>query len=163
MAGTDPTKLYLQWLNDAYSMELGLVPVLENHAKDMESHSLDAARMRQHISETQRHAELLKECINRTGGDVSSLKATMGKTIGTLKGASTGMFSDELVKDCLADYSAEHLEIASYTSLIAAAEDAGDTQTAAVCRTILEDEISMSQWLESQIPVVTKHMLRDAS
>lgn len=163
MASTDQHKLYLQWLNDAYSQELGLVPVLENHAKDMESHSLDSTRMRQHITETERHAELLKECITRSGGDVSSLKAAVGKTLGAVKSVSTGMFSDEPIKNCLADYATEHMEIASYTSLIAAAEDAGDMETANTCKTILADEVSMAEWLEEQIPIVTAHMLRHAA
>lgn len=163
MAESGSTKLYLQWLNDAYSQELALIPTLENHAKDMEKHSLDSSRMRQHITETERHAELLKECITRLGGDVSSMKVALGKTVGAILSTGSGMFSDEAIKNCLSDYAAEHMEIASYTSLIAAAEAGGDTRTAEVCRTILQDEISMAEWLKDQIPVVTTHMLQHAN
>lgn len=31
-------ELLVAWLNDAYAMEKGLVPILENHAKDAENH-----------------------------------------------------------------------------------------------------------------------------
>jgi len=150
-------RIYLQWLNDAYSMELGLVPILENHAKDLESHSIDSARLRQHVAETKRHADLLKECIIRAGGEVSGLKAALGKTIGAAQSVSTGMFSDELIKNILADFATEHMEIAAYTSLIAAAELRNDTQTADACRLIRDEEISMAQHLKSQIPTITKH------
>ncbi len=162
MANDQPAKLYLQWMNDAYSQELALVPVLENHAKDLEAHGLDSARVRQHVTETQRHAESMKECITRAGGEVSALKGALGKTIGAVHSVSSAIFSDELIKNCLSDFAAENMEIASYTSLIAAAESIGDTQTATTCKAILDEEIRMADWLKDQIPVITLHMMDDA-
>jgi ferritin-like metal-binding protein YciE len=156
------SELYIQWLNDAYSMELALVPVLENHAKDLETQGQDSARIRQHITETQRHADVLKECITRAGGSVSALKAGLGKAIGAVQSVSTGAFPDELIKNALADFAAEHFEIACYTSLIAAAEAQSDTQTATACRSILQDEISMAEYLKAQIPLITTQMLNQA-
>lgn len=163
MSTENTEKLYLQWLNDAYSQELALVPILENHAKDLESHSLDAARVRQHISETEGHAAILKECITRRGGDVSQLKAALGKITGAVTSVTSGMFSDELIKNNLSDYTAEHMEISSYTSLIAAAEATGDMQTAGACRRILSEEVAMADWLKGQIPTITMHMLDHAA
>lgn len=153
-------QLYLAWLNDAYGMEQSLVQVLENHVKDAKDHPQMQARIQQHLDETRRHAELVKSCIERLGGDTSAIKSGMSKIMGTVQGLSTGAAKDELIKNALADYSAEHFEIASYTSLITAAQTMGDQETARVCQQILRDEESMASWLQQQIPTITQEMLR---
>jgi len=162
MSDSDQKDKYLQWLNDAYSMEIGLVPVLENHAGDLDSNQMDSSHLRRHIDETKHHAELVKGCIGRNGGDVSKIKAGLAKAGGALHSVSTGAFSDELIKNALGDYSAEHLEIASYISLISAAETCGDMETAATCRTILQEEIRMAEYLRDSIPALTNSMLAKA-
>lgn len=151
--------LYLSWLNDAYSMERSLEQVLEHRVKDAKDHLHMQQRDQQHLEETRRHAELIKGCIERNGGDVSSLKSGMSQIMGKFQALSTGMAKDELIKNALADYAAEHFEIASYTSLIAAAEQLGDQETARICREILRDEENMANWLKQQIPSVTSEML----
>ncbi len=150
----------IKWLNDAYGMENALIQVLENHAKDAQDHPQVQARIQQHIEETRRHADLVKGCIERLGSSTSTVKSGMSTLMGTVQGASTGFAKDELVKNALADYASEHFEIASYTSLIAAAEALGDLETARVCQEILLDEQAMAAWLEQQIPVVTREMLQ---
>src|SRR5689334_12914341 len=97
------------------------------------------ARIQQHLQETRRHADLVKGCIERLGGSTSALKSGMGKVSGFFQGVSTGMAKDEIVKNALADYASEHFEIASYTSLLAAALALGDQQQASVCQEILRD------------------------
>jgi ferritin-like metal-binding protein YciE len=88
------------------------------------------------------------------------MKSAIGNITGVVQGASTGMFKDEIVKNFLADYSAEHFEIACYTSLIAAAEELAQPQIAAICRDILRDEQAMAQWLEDNIPQITRMYLQ---
>jgi ferritin-like metal-binding protein YciE len=152
-------ELYISWLNDAYGMEQSLVQVLERHAMDAQSHPQMQARLQQHLEETRRHAELVKSCIQRLGSDTSTLKSGMATIMGAVQGMSTRAAKDELIKNALADYSAEHFEIASYTSLISAAMALGDTETAQVCQEILRDEEAMESWLTQQIPLITQEML----
>lgn len=163
MAEESRKDMVLAWLNDAYSLELGLVPVLENHAKDAGHDTPMGARIQQHADETRRHAELVKGCIERLGGSVSTVKAGMSKAMGAVQSVSTGMYKDELIKNALADFSSEHLEIASYTSLVAAAREMGDEETAGVCERILQDERDMAGFLSSQIPLITHQMLAKAA
>ena len=60
-------------------------------------------------------------------------------------------------------YVFENLEIASYTVLIAAAKEVGDTQTQSACEKIIEQEIAMAQWLKDHLPqVVSAFLTRDA-
>jgi ferritin-like metal-binding protein YciE len=152
--------LYLAWLNDAYSMEQSLVEVLERHVADAKNHPQIHARLQQHLDETRQHAEMVKRCIQRQGSDTSALKSGMAKAMGAVQGMTTVVAKDDLIKNALADYSSEHLEIASYTSLIAAAQALGDQETASVCQQILRDEVAMQSWLLQQIPLITHEMLQ---
>jgi ferritin-like metal-binding protein YciE len=150
------------WLNDAYAMEQALIPVLENHAKDAEDFPEVAAADRRHLEETRRHAELVKGCIERLGGEVSTAKSLLGQMLGAGQSVATGAFRDEVVKNFLSDYAAESFEIASYRALIAAARAVGDEETARVCEGILRDEERMAAWLTENLPRVVQETLRTA-
>ncbi len=156
-------ELYMSWLNDAYSLEQSLIQTLENHASQAKDHPQVQARIQQHIEETRRHADLVKGCIERLGGSTSSIKSGMSSVIGTVQGMSTGMSKDALVKNVLSDYSAEQFEIASYSSLITAAEAQGDVETARICQDIRQDEEAMAIWLAQQIPTATLELLQQQS
>jgi ferritin-like metal-binding protein YciE len=153
-------ELLLSWLNDAHAMEEALIPNLENHAKDAEGHPQIQARIRQHLEETRRHAELVRGCIERLGDKPSKAKAVLAKVIGGMAGVGTGPFGDELVKDFLADFAAEHLEIASYQRLIVAARELGDEATARTCEQILPDEQAMARAIEENLPAVVRDTLQ---
>ena len=69
----------IAWLRDAHAMETGLIPVLENHAKDAQSNPDASARIQQHIAETRRHAQLVEGCLKSLGSDTSGTKDILGK------------------------------------------------------------------------------------
>lgn len=151
----------LAWLNDAHAMELALIPVLENHAKDADKHFPEvAAADRRHLKETRRHAELVRGCIERLGEKPSTAKSLLGQVLGAGQSVATGMFRDEVVKNFLSDFAAENFEIASYRALIAAARELGDEETARVCEEILRDEERMASWLTENLPRVVQETLR---
>ncbi len=113
----------------------GLIQLLENHANDAEGHPEVQSRIPEHIETTRRHADRVEECIQRLGGDTSSLKAGMANISGTLQGMVTGTAEDVLVKNAITDYAGEQFEVASYRSLITAAEELGDQETVPARRT----------------------------
>ena len=160
MKHNDRNEQLIAWLNSAYSMEQSQAQVLESHARDAKDFSWIRERDEQHLAETRRHAERVKECLDLLGSKPSTLKSAIGNVTGLFQGASSSMFKDELVKNFLSDYAAEHFEIACYTSLIAAAEELGQPQIAAICRDILRDEEAMAQWLKDNIPQVTRLFLQ---
>ncbi len=149
----------VNWLKDAYSAEQALVPVLENHANDAKDYPQIQGRLREHVEETRRHAELVQGCIERLGGDVSTIKTGLASAFGTLKELPMTVSNDEIIKNALADYASEHFEIASYTALIATAQQVGDAQTALVCQEILRDEEAMQGWLQQQLPLLVQQFL----
>ena len=152
--------LVLAWLNDAHAMELGIAQVLENHVASAADDPPMQMRLQQHLEETRRHAELVKGCVERMGGDTSAVKTGMASVMGAVQGMTTKLAKDELIKNTLHDYGTEHFEIACYTSLIAAAENLGDQETAGVCREILRDDQAMADFLFQQIPPATIEMLK---
>lgn len=142
----------IAWLNDAYAMELALIPILENHANDAQRHPEIRERDLQHLEETRRHAKDVKRCLAHLGEKPSVTKKMIGKVTGAIESVSTEPFRDELMKNFIMDYAAEHFEIASYRALIAAAEEAGHPKIAKICRKILADEEAMAEWLEDHLP-----------
>jgi ferritin-like metal-binding protein YciE len=159
MANQDPRETLIGWLNDAYAMEKGLVQVLENHANDVKDRPEMYRMMAQHLEQTKMHAERVKDCIERLGGSTSSVKTAMGSVAGFFQGRSTGVSPDELVKNGLSDYAAEHFEIASYRALITAARLLGENQVVQVCESILRDEQEMANWLEQTLPTIVQEYL----
>ena len=85
--------------------------------------------------------------------DSMSKMAALGQSIG-------GMFpSDEIVKGSISGYVFEQFEIACYTSLLAAAEKAGDTASIPAIEAILAEEQAMADWLIKHIPQTTEQFL----
>ena len=153
-------ELVIAWLNDAHAMELGIAQVLERHAEEAKDHPHVHDALQRHLEQTRRHAELVKGCVERMGGETSGVKSGMASVMGAVQGMTTKLAKDELIKNTLHDYGTEHFEIACYTSLIAAAENLGDQETARVCREILRDDQAMADFLFQQIPPTTIEMLQ---
>jgi ferritin-like metal-binding protein YciE len=149
----------ISWLNDAYAMETGLVPILQNHADDAKADRDAAARIARHAEDTKRHADKVKECVEKLGGRAGSVRAGLSAVVGAFESLATAPFRDELVKNALMDYASEHFEIACYTALVTAARKAGRDDVGRVCAGILEEERDMARWLEGQIPVVVEDAL----
>ena len=152
-------ELLLAWLNDAYGMELGIAEVLERHAASAADHPHLQAGLLQHLEQTRQHAELVKGCVERLGGETSAVKSGMATLGGAMQGMMAKLASDELIKDALQDYGTEHFEIACYTSLRTAATAIGDEQTAQVADRILQDEVMMAEQLLKLIPSITNEMM----
>jgi ferritin-like metal-binding protein YciE len=151
------------WLNDAYAMEEGLVQILETHARRAENLPAVSARIKEHAQETRQQAARVRRCLELLGSAPGSIRATLSSLIGAVEGASTAIFIDELVKNALADYASEHFEIACYTALIAAAEEARQPEIVALLEQNLEEERRMSDFLAAQLPLTVRHVLQRVS
>lgn len=156
-------KQLIAWLTDAHAMELSLLKVLENHAADAKDHPEIRQKDEQHAAETRRHAEQVERCLEILGQDKpSSTKDFMGKVMGKMQGAMSGPFGDEIMKNFLSDYAAEHMEIACYRSLVIAADELGEQEISRICQGILQEEEAMAEWLEQHLPEITRMSLHQA-
>ena len=151
----------IAWLNDAYSMEKALIPILENHADDAKGHPQLQQRIRQHVEETRRHASMIESCVKRYGEETSTVKNLAGRMFGTVQSVATEMADDELVKNALLDYATENFEIACYQALLVAARDIGDQETAEVCQQIIRDEEDMAAFLRQNLQTVVLDTLHE--
>jgi ferritin-like metal-binding protein YciE len=157
-------ELLVSWLQDAHAMESALPPVLRTHA----SHAKDvipevSRRQEAHARETEQHAERMRQALERLGAKPSLMKSALSAMMGPVQGVSTGLFSDALVKDALADDATERFEVACYTALIAAADDLGEIEITSLCRENLVEDEAMAQWLEEQLPTVVRRTLHARS
>ena len=155
--------LVIAWLNDALAMENALVQVLEHRVKDAEGYPTLQAMDQQHLEETRRHAELVKGCIERLGGKTSTVKSVLGTIFGAAQAPMTGLARDEVVKNCLVDYAAEHFEVASYAALIAAATQIGDQAPAATCEQIMLEDQAMAERIRQALPAVVAERMAELS
>lgn len=160
----DPRDHLLSWLKDAHAAEEQAVTMLSNLAGRIENYPELKARIEQHVEETRRQSTRVEECLRSLGSDTSMLKDAGTKLMGLGQGLSGIFTSDEIAKGVLASYTFEHMEIASYRMLIAAARQVGEPQVQRVCEEILQEEVAMAKWLEDNLDGITqKFLAREAT
>jgi ferritin-like metal-binding protein YciE len=140
------------WLKDAHALERAEIPILERHAQQANPRPELRARLERHIGETERHMETIERCLDRYGERPSTVKDALARFGGTLESFATAPFGDTLVKNVVADYSMEHMEIAAYEGIRAAASRLGDEETVRACDSILDDERDMARFLGDALP-----------
>jgi ferritin-like metal-binding protein YciE len=144
----------VKWLTEAYATDQGIMETLKRHLKDAEDYPDVAVKINEHIEEAEEESEKIKECIERLGGDVSKSKEILAKTGGMFAGLSNIMSDDKVLKNAIAQYGIEYMEIATYKSIGEVAKELGDMETANVCSEIVTGEQDMADWLEEQILVL---------
>lgn len=164
-AGKDDVRIerLVEWLRDAHAMEAQAESMLTKQASRIQHYPDLKARIEQHITETQNQARLVESCLQRHDASYSGMKDLGGKMMAFGQAMGGMTMNDEIVKGVQMSYVFEHLEIASYKILIAAAEAAGDTETAEICRRILQEEIAMAEWLDNFMPGLTQDYLARAA
>lgn len=154
---------YHDWLRDAHAMEKQAESMLSKMSGRLDHYPALEQRLAQHLEETKHQLTLLEQLLDTHGIDHSVMKDVMGKMAATGQ-AVGGMFtSDEVVKGAISGYVFENAEIASYTSLIAAAEQVGDAEGIRVLTEIRDQEVAMAEWLLQHLPEVTQQFLQRAA
>ena len=118
-------ELFVTWLNDAHAMENVVATALKDQAALAENHPDVKSAIEQHLEATNRHMKTVEGCLESLGESPSGMKDTMAKMGGKMQSMMQAGSGDTLLKAALNDYSAEHMEIASYESLIVAANELG--------------------------------------
>jgi ferritin-like metal-binding protein YciE len=153
----------VQWLRDAHAMEEQAETMLSGQVGRLESYPELKERIRRHIEETKGQAARLKTCLKALGEDTSTMKDAGGKLMAIAQSLSGVFAGDEVMKGSLASYTFEHMEIASYTILIAAAKAHGEAEVARVCEENLREEVAMADWLKAHLGSTTDQFLSRAA
>jgi ferritin-like metal-binding protein YciE len=167
------TKL-VQYLNEAYGLEKRLETALQAHIVAAVRPPYKK-RLKEHLSETKRHAREVKQRIKQLGGVAETISvpgpepiaeaaqavvAGAQKAVALAQGplhALRGTGEDEKqLKNAKTEYASEAEEIATYTAIEALAEALGDRDTKRLVRVIRREEERMLSFLEKEIPRLTK-------
>lgn len=153
---------YLAWLRDAHAMEGQAVTMLTTMAERLDGYPELQAKVRAHAAESERHQAALETLLQRNATDSSLMKDAMAKVM-AMGQAMSGMFAtDEVVKGAMAGYTFEHMEIAAYKALIAAAKVVGDIEAVPIYEGILADEENMSDFLLEHMDDTIARFLRQS-
>ncbi|TPJ83300.1 ferritin-like domain-containing protein [Mesorhizobium sp. B2-5-4] len=153
----------IQWLRDAHAMEEQAETMLSGQLSRIENYPELSERIRLHLEETRQQATRLKTCLDGVSEGSSTMKVASGKLTALAQSISGVFAGDEVMKGSLASYTFEHMEIASYTILIAAANVEGETQIVQACEQNLREEEAMAEWLKSHLGQTTQTFLSRAA
>ncbi|MFV3131339.1 ferritin-like domain-containing protein [Niveispirillum sp. KHB5.9] len=156
---TTPREHLIDWLRDAYAMEVQAEKMLSNTADRLEDYPALKARLQQHVVETRNQASQVEQCLHQLNADTSMLKTGVGAITGIAQAMSGIFASDEVVKGAVFGAAFEYFEIINYKALITTAQAAGEAGIAAVLERILEEELAMAEWMEDNLPAVLRQYL----
>jgi ferritin-like metal-binding protein YciE len=152
-------RLLIACLKDAHMMEIRSLPVLRRRAAS-EPQGLDArARRESHLRETEQQAERLGQALRALGSAPPAVLRSSEAVVVLTHDITSRVFSDRLVMNAITDLAAKQFEVAAYTALIAAAEQAGEPEIARLCRLNRGEDEDMAEWLDAQIPIVIAQTL----
>ena len=164
----------VQYLNEAYGREKQLETALASHL-EMTTNAPYKKRLREHLTETKRHAREIEKRVKKLGGSpqivpiegldplakgAGAAKEIAGRAVAAVQGplhALRGIGEQEtMLANARREYADEHEEIACYIAIETLAEALGDAETAKLAREIRREEESMARFLERRIPTLTK-------
>lgn len=157
---TDLSDHLLKYLTDAHSIEVQALAQLRT-APDLAGDRENAAAFREHLRETERHEQLVRDLLEKRGASPSRLKdAVLGAggkgflLFAKLQPDTPGKLQSHAL-------SYEGLEYASYQLLRRTAERAGDLEIAEVATQIAAEERAMIDRLTAGVDRSAEASLRD--
>ena len=157
MAAKNHEELLLNWLQSVHALEVRLVNILEKQAERASAMPQLQQRLYGHREESQRHADLVRGCIERRGGEVSQIREGLSKFMGEVQSRLLGTFGDSVVRDAITGSMIEQSEIASYRAIITLADRLDDQQTVDVCKEILAEEEEMFSYFDDELNNLVNH------
>jgi ferritin-like metal-binding protein YciE len=152
--------LYVTGLVNAHALENQAVQLLSRQVERLENYPQMEQRMRQHIDETRRQEARLAEILRALGTSPSAVKDVGLSIMGNLAAMVHAPAKDEVIKNTFANYAFEHYEIATYRSLLAMADAAGDASAPTALRESLSEEERMAQWIADHVDETTRTYMR---
>lgn len=147
--------IFIVGLRNAHAMENQALSIMKPQVSRIEQYPDVAARLRQHIQETEGQITRLDTVLEGLNEDHSSLKDTAMSALGSMAAMGHSIAGDEIIKNSLANFAFENYEIAAYKSLLALAEAGGHRDAEQLLSQNLEEEKAMAQWLDDNIAAVT--------
>lgn len=154
------TRLFVTGLQNAHALEKQALSIMEPQVARLEHYPEIAERLREHIEETHGQIARLDEILDGFEEARSGLKDVALSFAGSMGAIGHSLAGDEILKNSFANYAFENFEIASYTSLIAMAENAGFAATVAPLQMTLREEEFMADWMLRGLPDITRRYVQ---
>jgi ferritin-like metal-binding protein YciE len=145
----------MRTLRDACAMERHAEWLLRTHVAATARYPEVSARIDADLTATLANQKALAGCMERiegTDGSDATLAALPADVAGAIETGSIAQTPEELARNLAILMAFKRYEIASYTSLIAAAEASGFFETKFTCEGILIQQVAMADWLFDCLP-----------
>jgi ferritin-like metal-binding protein YciE len=149
-------------LTDVHSIEVQALQQLRVAPRMARDPQL-ARAFREHLVETEEQERRVRERLKAHAADSSRLKDVAGRAGGIGMVLFARMQPDTPGKLVAHAYSYEHMELAAYELLSIVAEKAGDPETAAVARSIRDQEAAMAERLGAGFDRAVDASLREVA
>jgi ferritin-like metal-binding protein YciE len=148
-------------IDDAYAMEQNVLRMLDGMIGTTEDPEIKE-ELEHHKSETEQHAERMRQCLAAYDSSPSMVKEVGGVVGALMKGVVDVARGEKAGRNARDGFTTEHLEIASYELLERVARRAGDEETAEAARLNRKDEEAMAQKISSHWDKFTDLSLKEA-
>jgi ferritin-like metal-binding protein YciE len=146
-------------LRNAHALEKQVVAVLKSQLGLLADYPELHARIAQHIVESRQQANRLQTALVACGSSTSMVKDALLSVMGLGQSSVQGLSSDAVLKAIVADMMTEHLEIATYKTLIVLAEMAGRSEICAALEVSLKEEEAMADWFDQNLDQITRRFI----
>lgn len=147
--------LFVLGLRNAHAMENQALSIMKPQVSRIESYPEVAARLQQHIEETNGQIRRLEEILHGLNEDHSTIKDMALSLTGAMAALGHTMAADEIMKNSFANFAFENFEIAAYKSLVTMAELGGFNAALPLLKESLREEEQMATWLDGSLRQIT--------
>lgn len=150
---------FVTGLKNAHAMEKQALSMMQPQLKRLEHYPEVAARLGQHIRETEGQIDRLRQILGSVNENPSMIKDGFLSAMGSMAALGHVPAQDEILKNSLANLAFENYEIAAYTALHTIARTVGDEQAAGLLQQNLDEEKQMAAWIQENLPEITRTFL----
>ena len=150
----------IAWLRDAHAMEAATTDNLERLIGRADDYPQLKSQLQRHLEVSRRQREEVEQQLKKLGSDPSTLKDLAMRFTGWMQPFLGALAPDEMPKHCLAAHAWENFEVASYRSMLGAAQELGMGDLQQMCERFIREEQEMAQFLFDQLPQITRQYLQ---
>jgi ferritin-like metal-binding protein YciE len=151
--------LFVTGLRNAHAMENQALSIMKPQVARIENYPEVAARLQQHITETEGQIQRLEQILGGLDESHSSLKDAALSFSGAMAALGHSVAGDEIIKNSFANYAFENFEMAAYKSLIIMAQYGNFSASMPLLEANLREEQEMADWIEQNLPTVTQRFI----
>ncbi|ABC93952.1 hypothetical conserved protein (plasmid) [Rhizobium etli CFN 42] len=151
--------VFVVGLRNAHAMENQALSIMKPQLKRIDNYPEVAAKLDQHIRETEGQINRLEEILDGLNEDKSTLKDLALSFTGSMAALGHTVAGDEILKNAFANFAFEHYEAAAYKSLLAVSEAGGYGAAMTGLQANLAEELAMAEWINDNLAALTKKFL----